>query len=100
VGQTVAVVGHPANDSKRNPDGALLQAFFQGHFNVKRLQPGLITGVDSTIFRHDCTTMGGSSGSPLLNVETGEVLGIHSRGEFMLHNSAVSATVLADWYAQ
>lgn len=96
--QVVAVVGHPANDPEHNPNPAWLQAFFQGQFGVKRLQPGRITGLAINELHHDCTTTGGSSGSPLLDVQTGLVLGLHNWGEFMLHNSAVPAAVLTDLF--
>jgi endonuclease G len=95
VQQPVAIIGHPADDLKRNPDKALLQAFFQGHYAVKRLQPGLLTNWDNKLLYHDCTTTGGNSGSPLLDLSTGEVLGLHSRGEFGRYNSAVPTPVLA-----
>ncbi|GAA4366163.1 hypothetical protein GCM10023185_37110 [Hymenobacter saemangeumensis] len=92
--QPIAVVGYPAEISDRNPDPQLLQAFFQGQIGVKRLQPGYTTAVSSTQVQHDCTTTGGNSGSPLLDIRTGHVAGIHFGGNFMVNNRAVPVTEL------
>jgi hypothetical protein len=40
---------------------------------------------------HDCSTLGGNSGSPVIDLKTGEVLGIHFAGEFEQTNWAWSA---------
>ncbi|GAB3585568.1 trypsin-like serine peptidase [Hymenobacter daeguensis] len=92
--QPIAVVGYPAEVSDRNPDPQLLHAFFQGQIGVKRLQPGFTTAVSATQIEHDCTTTGGNSGSPLLDIQTGEVVGVHYSGEFMLRNRAVAVEEL------
>jgi hypothetical protein len=92
--QPIAVVGYPSEVSDRNPDPQLLQAFFHGQVGVKRLQPGFSTKVSSTQVQHDCTTTGGNSGSPLLDIQTGQVVGVHHGGNFMLQNYAVPVAEL------
>ncbi|MEZ4302420.1 MAG: serine protease [Polyangiaceae bacterium] len=89
----VAAIGHPLSDG-RNPRWA--QAMFEGKFGVKRVSPGVVTGVERAVLYHDASTLGGSSGSPILDVETGRVVGVHSLGDFALRNAAVPVGALSD----
>ena len=54
-------------------------------FGVKRVQPGQLLMVDRelTEFHHDCLTLGGNAGSPVVDVDTGLVLGIHYAGQWL-----------------
>ena len=94
--QVVAAIGYPAEDQR---NGAADQARIFGNiFDVKRLAPGEITGVpDGFVFLHDCTTLGGNSGSVLLDVETGTAVGLHFAGEYLLSNYAVSAKTVRSY---
>jgi glutamyl endopeptidase len=57
---------------------------------VKRLAPGkLMPDSDQALLYHDCTTLSGNSGSPLIDLETGEVLGLHRAGLYLVGNEAV-----------
>ena len=38
---------------------------------------GLLTSLDNSEIKHTCSTHNGSSGSPILNLETNKVIGIH-----------------------
>ncbi len=93
--QTVAVIGYPAEDSR---NGAADQSrIFANIFDIKRLAPGEITGVgDSFVFTHDCTTLGGNSGSVVVDVETGAAVGLHFAGEYLLDNYAVRASTVRE----
>ncbi|MGH9881109.1 MAG: trypsin-like serine peptidase, partial [Pyrinomonadaceae bacterium] len=68
--QKIAVIGYPAEDPR---NGAADQArIFANIFDVKRVAPGEITSVgEGTVFTHDCTTLGGNSGSVVIDIETG-----------------------------
>ncbi|HLM68075.1 MAG TPA: serine protease, partial [Longimicrobium sp.] len=94
-GQQVAVIGYPARDS-RIPDVALMDRIFGDVYDKKRLAPGQLTDVDRATLRHDCTTLGGNSGSPVFDLETGEVVGLHFAGRFLEANFAVPARLVAD----
>jgi endonuclease G len=84
----VAAVGYPEDDNRERRFDVLSN--FEGDFQVKRLSPGKIIGYDHpTWFRHDCTTLGGSSGSPLINLETGKVVGLHFAGTRGVANLAI-----------
>jgi endonuclease G len=94
--QVVAVVGYPARDSLRN-DVTQMERYFQGLYDVKRFAPGFLKvqpGV--SILSHDCTTLGGNSGSPVLRLSDGKVVGLHFAGRFAVGNSAVRASTLRD----
>ena len=58
---------------------------------MKRAAPGQLTDTDDDYLYHDCSTLGGNSGSPLISMDSGEVVGVHSSGFFMYRNEAVRA---------
>jgi endonuclease G len=88
--QNVAVIGYPASDP-RNPASAL-STVFGDVFEVKRLAPGLVTRAPSGFtFQHDCSTLGGNSGSVVVDIATGHAVGLHFGGRFRQANFAVTA---------
>ncbi|MDB5950119.1 MAG: hypothetical protein JWR65_1974 [Massilia sp.] len=100
-GTQIAVVGYPAFDS-RNP--TLVQNdLFANRYGVKRLQPGELHGATQAASfgkkvlaaTHDCSTLGGNSGSAVLDLQSGEVLGLHFGGLFHEINYCVPADALA-----
>jgi hypothetical protein len=93
----VYVVGYPAWDSRRN-EPEPLRRIFADVYNVKRLQPGRATGY-STMYgalEHDCSTLGGNSGSPVVDLETNRVIGLHFGGRYGIGNYAVPLWMLTD----
>jgi hypothetical protein len=90
-GEEVLTIGYPAFDSRRN-DAAAMQQVFRGIYNVKRLLPGLIVEPPESpwLLRHDCSTLGGNSGSPVLRPATADVVGVHFRGLYLRWNEAIS----------
>jgi endonuclease G, mitochondrial len=58
-------------------------------FDKKRLAPGAITDVDQNRVLHNCTTLGGNSGSVVVDLKSGEALGLHFSGSFLRTNFAV-----------
>lgn len=97
----IAAIGYPAFDSRNN--AAVQQTVFQGVYNVKRLMPGKLNGrvaVDSfgkdvMAMAHDSSTLGGASGSAVINVATGEVVALHFGGLYLESNYGVPASELA-----
>lgn len=87
--QLVAIIGYPAQDSQRNPAPEALKRLFSDIYDVKRFQPGVILQADTFVLEHDATTLGGNSGSVVLDVETGEAVGLHFSGSFKKANYAV-----------
>lgn len=92
-GQEVVTIGYPAFDSRRN-DAAAMHSVFRGIYDVKRLMPGEVMGggTDPFLVRHDCSTLGGNSGSPIIEPHTGHVVGIHFRGFYLRWNEGVDLT--------
>ncbi|MGX1159802.1 endonuclease G [Arthrobacter sp. SLBN-100] len=93
--EMVAVIGYPARDS-RIPDQQLMDEIFGNVYNKKRLAPGQLIGSDPTSVRHDCSTLGGNSGSVVLSLSTGKAVGLHFAGRFLQGNFAVPGTVVAE----
>ena len=100
-GREVAVIGYPAQDPRN--DLELQNRIFRGKFRVKRLQPGTLTGPRATrsfghdvpALTHNSSTLGGNSGSAIVDVKTGEVLGLHFGGVYLDANYAVPAYELS-----
>ena len=94
--QLVCVIGHPGDDS-RSPD--FKELVYEGVYGVKRASPGEIIGSSGDTDFHDCSTLGGNSGSPVLDMASGAVVGIHRSGYFMFRNEAVRAPSASRWVA-
>ena len=86
----VATIGYPAFDS-RIPEPDLMKQIYGEIFDKKRLAPGAITDVDQDRVLHNCTTLGGNSGSVVVDLKSGEALGLHFSGSFLRTNFAVRA---------
>ncbi|HTE17567.1 MAG TPA: serine protease [Armatimonadota bacterium] len=95
--RNVYVVGYPAWDGRRN-DPEPMQRLFANIYNVKRLQPGTLIAhqPDQKLFTHDCSTLGGNSGSCVLDLDSHKVLGLHFGGRFRKENQAVALWDLAN----
>jgi len=95
---SVCVVGYPARASRESiPDQAQMERLYRNRFNVKRVAPGYTMGVEQGSCRHDCTTLGGSSGSVLLDLASGRAVGLHFAGLYRQANYAVPASVLREY---
>lgn len=93
--QPVAAIGYPASDPGRN-DPDLMNKLFKGVYDVKRFSPGLVTGrrEGDVLVLSDYTSLGGSSGSAILDIDSGKVVGLHFAGVFRDANHAVAADVV------
>jgi hypothetical protein len=89
----VAVIGYPASDP-RFSDQDLATKIFGGVYDKKRVAVGSLLGVGDDVVTHSCSTLGGNSGSPVLDVGTGAVVGLHYRGVEFIENDAVPVSVL------
>jgi endonuclease G len=72
-------------------------AIFGSKLDVKRIAPGEITSLAPRSIFHDCSTLGGNSGSPILSMASCEVLGVHREGHYMYYNEAADAPTLAEF---
>ncbi|MFB7591044.1 trypsin-like serine peptidase [Streptomyces sp. NPDC056169] len=96
-GRPVYVVGYPAWDGRRNEPESM-RRIFMDVYNVKRLQPGAATEFTpgSLVMKHDCSTLGGNSGSPVFDLDDHRVLGLHFGGRYRSGNLAVPLWELID----
>ena len=93
--RTAATVGYPGFDEAENLIEQML--IFRSVFNKKRLLPGKFTDIFAVqsyghsvdALAHDCTTLGGSSGSIVIDVATLSVFGVHFAGESGVRNYCV-----------
>ena len=96
--ELVCVVGYPARAPQHIiPDQNLMQSLFRGRFDIKRAAPGYTMTTQNNLGRHDCATLGGNSGSVLLNLKTGKAVGLHFSGRYMEANYTVGAPTLSDY---
>ncbi|MFE0653906.1 trypsin-like serine peptidase [Streptomyces sp. NPDC059534] len=96
-GRPVYVVGYPAWDGRRNEPESM-RRIFMDVYNVKRLQPGAATEFTpgGLVMKHDCSTLGGNSGSPVFDLADHRVLGLHFGGRYRTGNLAVPLWELID----
>lgn len=91
--ENVATIGYPAYDS-RIPETDLMERIYGKVYNKKRLAPGGVTSVEPSRILHNCTTLGGNSGSVVLDLDSGRALGLHFSGSFLATNYAVRSDVV------
>jgi Trypsin-like peptidase domain len=109
VGRNLYVLGYPAPDRRNNP--MIQRSIFGDRYFVKRLQPGAVmppppgaairaepcsmgTEPRDVVF-HDASTLGGNSGSCVVDLDTGQAIGLHFGGQYMHYNVAVALWRLA-----
>ena len=101
LGQEIAVIGYPAKDPRN--DLETQARIFHGIYDIKRLQPGklwerrTISSFRNQVnaLTHDCSTLGGNSGSAVVLADSGEVAALHFAGRFRDANFAVPTHELA-----
>ena len=94
-----ATIGYPANDG-RIPDADLMRQIYGHDYDKKRLAPGAVKTVNTKELTHDCTTLGGNSGSVIIDMnrsdeDTPVAVGLHFAGAFLKDNYAVPSDLVA-----
>jgi endonuclease G len=93
VGQYVAVIGHMTVDPQA-PE--LTRRLYGDAIDAKRVAPGQVTKVEGDHLGHDCSaTGGGPAGAPIVDLATGEVVGMHLGGQFLVEYTGLTAAALA-----
>ena len=103
----VYVLGYPAKPESNQYEPDVLTAYFRNTFGTKRFAPGhIIRDVASsdgtTVFDHDASTLGGNSGSCVVDLANdGQlVAGLHFAGLKNKENHAHSIALLKDFMQQ
>lgn len=96
--QRLYTVGYPAADESGRTPPVILEEIFGGIFAKKRLSPGelMVDFPEQGLFAHDCTTLGGNSGSCVVDLAADRVVGLHFSGAFKDQNDAVALWRLAN----
>jgi hypothetical protein len=105
---TVADATQPADDPRRLTEG-ILALVFGDIFGVKRWSPGeflsnpgsLAGDIHGRVMLHDCSTLGGNSGSPVFDFSRfpDRVAGLHYAGEFRSANYMHPVEMIRDHLA-
>ncbi len=96
-GDAVVALGYPGDDAE-NP--VFVSPLFGDRFGVLRASPGEVLEVAAAVLHHDCTTLRGSSGSPVLSMASGRVVGVHASGVYLYRNTAVLARAATRFVAE
>jgi len=72
-GKQIYLVGHPYH---RVASNAVAKVFGNAD-GSKRFSPGYVTSIEETELEHDCSTLGGNSGSCVLSAGSHRVVGLH-----------------------
>jgi len=80
VGTRIAVIGHP--QITFTPTIVTIAAFTTMPTGEKMIMPGVIIDVDHDRLTYECWTMAGAAGGPIVDLATGEVIGIHHSGKY------------------
>ncbi|OCK55066.1 hypothetical protein LMTR3_09880 [Bradyrhizobium sp. LMTR 3] len=97
-GTSVAVIGYPARaEEDVIPDQAWMERVFGGRYDVKRAAPGVVMPNSRGWATHDCTTLGGNSGSAVIELGTGKAVALHFAGAYVLENYAVPSSTIRSY---
>ena len=100
--RTAITIGYPSFvDDENDVDQIVI---FRSVFDKKRLLPGKFVGTfpvksfghDVLALAHDCTTLGGNSGSAVIDAATACVFGVHFLGEPRVRNYCVPTWALLE----
>jgi len=91
----IYVIGYPMQ-ARHTEEYQQALRIFDGVFGIKRLLPGSIMSLSPERFEvlHDCTTLRGSSGSCVVDLQTHQVIGLHYGGVYRVENAAVALWTL------
>ena len=102
--QAVVAIGYPAFDDRNGRKAQ--KEIFGDQYEVKRIAPGRVSlqkrqvsskWLSSPVaaLTHDASTLGGNSGSAIIDVESGTVAALHFGGRYLIENYGVPGYELA-----
>lgn len=97
-GALIAAIGYPGDERKTlRHDLGDLSRIFHDEYAIKCLAPGKL--MEDLLFqppfaRHDCSTLKGSSGSVVLDLQTGDAVGLHYSGQPGVANRMVKPEIV------
>jgi hypothetical protein len=98
-GRLVYTLGYPVRDARRN-EPEMVTRVFRDVYNVKRVMPGELRGGlrfgELQLLQHDCAPLGVTSGAPLIDLETQQVIGMQLSGRYLEPSTAIPLYALRD----
>lgn len=90
-GSPVYTIGFPGREHVSSPEALSMQDdIMGGTYGAKKISPGIALDYARGMnIPHDCSTLGGNSGSCLVSMRTHEVLGLHYKGTSKSGNQAI-----------
>jgi V8-like Glu-specific endopeptidase len=89
---TIVAIGYPARDPSIRDQNLVISIFGNDVYDRKRLSPGKVKVVSEQRLHHDCSTLGGNSGSVLIEISSGKAIGLH-QGGFLDDSTNVGVTI-------
>jgi hypothetical protein len=98
-GRPVYLLGYPIREARRN-EPEIIARIFRDVYNVKRIQPGQLRGTfafhEIQLLRHDCAPLGQTSGAPIIDLETHQVIGLQMTSRYLETGTAVPLYLMRD----
>lgn len=102
--QPVVAIGYPAFDDRNGLKAQ--KEIFGDQYEVKRIAPGRVSIQKRQVsskwlsgpvaaLTHDASTLGGNSGSAIIDVESGTIAALHFGGRYLIENYGVPGYELA-----
>ncbi len=99
-GTGVVVIGYPAKAPPDViPNQEWMDRVYGGVYDVKRIAPGLMGATNQGSATHDCTTLGGNSGSVVVDTKSGKAVALHFAGLYLIENYGVPASTIRKYLA-
>jgi hypothetical protein len=97
-GDGVVVIGYPAKALPHIiPNQEWMDQIYGSVYEIKRIAPGLMGANNQDSATHDCTTLGGNSGSVVVDMKSGNAVALHFAGRYMIENYAVPASTIRQY---
>lgn len=88
-GTSIVAIGYPSSSDGLGAPEEIRRAVFQGRYAMKCLMPGKVLRSRGFDLWYDSSTLAGNSGSCLIEIASGAVLGLHYGGCYKEANWAV-----------
>lgn len=89
----VATIGYLTFDS-RSKDSQWMGQIYGNLHDKKTLAPGFLTRLEDMQLCHDCIVPGSNSGALVVDLDSGQAVGLHASGGFLMPSYAVRSDII------